>query len=58
LIQFPVEPGHWYEVQATSDFQSWTTIWQTDVVDSNQWLQFSDTNMGAFNSRFYRLALH
>jgi hypothetical protein len=58
LIEFPVEPGHWYEIQATSDFQTWTTIWRTDVVNSNQWLQFADTNSSAFGSRCYRLALH
>ena len=55
---FPVVPAHWYEIQATSDFQTWTTIWRTDVVNSNQWLQFADTNSSAFGSRCYRLALH
>lgn len=58
LIQFPVEPGHWYEVQATTDLQSWTTVWQTDVADANVWLQFADPEAGAFSSQFYRLVLH
>jgi hypothetical protein len=58
VIQFPVEPGHWYEVQATTDFQSWSTIWQTEVADSNTWLQFTDPDAGAYAARFYRLVLH
>jgi hypothetical protein len=58
LIQFPVEPGHWYEVQATTDLQSWTTIKQTDVATANIWVQFTDPNAGDFKSRFYRLVLH
>jgi hypothetical protein len=58
LIQFPVTPSHWYEVQASVDLQSWTTIWQTDVETANVWVQFSDPDAGAFPSRFYRLVLH
>jgi hypothetical protein len=58
LIQFPVEPGHWYEVQASTDLQSWATIWQTDVAAANIMVQFTDPNAAAFNSRFYRLVLH
>lgn len=58
LIQFPVAPGHWYEVQASTDLQNWITISQTDVATSNTWLQFTDPNAGAFSSRFYRLVLH
>jgi len=58
LIQFPVAPGHWYEVQATSNFQTWSTLWQTEVAVSNIWVQYTDPDTGAFNSRFYRLILH
>jgi len=58
LIRFPVEPGHWYEVQATSDLQSWTTISQTDVATANEWVQYSDPDAAAFSSRFYRLVMH
>jgi Fibronectin type III domain len=58
LIKFPVAPGHWYEVQASVDLQSWSTIWQTDVESSNIMAQFSDPDAGAFSSRFYRLVLH
>jgi Fibronectin type III domain len=58
LINFPVAAGHWYEVQATTDFKTWTTIWQTDVETTNDWVQFSDPDAGEFSSRFYRLILH
>jgi hypothetical protein len=58
VINFPVEPSHWYEVQASVDLQSWSTIWQTDVADTNDWIQFSDPETAAFPSRFYRLVLH
>lgn len=57
-IRFPVEPDHWYEVQATSDFQSWTTIFQTTVASTNEWVEFTDPNAASFRSRFYRLVLH
>jgi hypothetical protein len=58
VIEFPVEPGHWYEIQATTDLQNWSSIWQSSVAVSNVWMQFSDPNAGSFNSRFYRLVLH
>ena len=57
-LHFPVEPGHWYEVQATTDLQNWSTIWQTDVAATNVWTQYTDPNAGSFRSRFYRLVLH
>jgi Fibronectin type III domain len=58
VINFPVAPGHWYEVQASVDLQSWSTIYQTEVESSNDVVQFSDPNASAFPSRFYRLVLH
>ena len=57
-INFPVAPQHWYEVQATADFKSWTTIWQTGVATSNAWVQYSDPDASAHSSRYYRLVLH
>jgi hypothetical protein len=56
ILKFPVAPTHWYEVQATPDFQSWSTIWQTTPATSNDWVQFSDSPANA--PRFYRLVLH
>jgi hypothetical protein len=58
VIKFPVAPNHWYEVQASVDLNSWTTLWQTDVATSNDWVQFSDPDASLFPSRFYRLVLH
>jgi hypothetical protein len=58
LIKFPVAPSHWYEVQTSTNLQSWATIWQTGVATSNAWVQYSDPNAGKFSSRFYRLVLH
>ena len=58
VIKFPVAPAHWYEVQATVDFKSWTTIWRTGMATSNAWVQYSDTNASAYPSRYYRLVLH
>jgi hypothetical protein len=65
LIKFPVAPAHWYELQATTDLQNWSTVWQTGVATSNAWVQFSDPAsdpaprlVGALPARFYRLVLH
>ena len=58
VIKFPVAPSHWYEVQATEDFKTWITIWQTDVATSNAWVQCSDPDASAYSARFYRLVLH
>lgn len=57
-IKFPVAPGHWYEVQASVDLQSWTTISQTATETSNTWIQISDPQSSLFSKRFYRLILH
>jgi hypothetical protein len=57
-IRFPVEAGHWYEVQATSDLKSWVTIATTAVATTNEWFQCADPDTAAHDSRFYRLVLH
>lgn len=57
-MKFPVVPSHWYEVQASTDLKSWTSIWQTPVMTSNEWSQFSDPQANQFPTRFYRLVLH
>jgi hypothetical protein len=57
-MEFPVAPNHWYEVQASVDMQTWTTIGQTAVATSNAWTQFTDLQAGQFSTRFYRLVLH
>jgi hypothetical protein len=57
-MRFPVASGRWYEVQATADLTSWTTIWQTTAATSNVWVQFQDPKANVFPKRFYRLVLH
>lgn len=57
-INFPVEPGHWYEVQATTNLVTWTTIGQTGLATSNSWVQTGDPAGGGFTARYYRLVLH
>lgn len=58
LIRFPVESGHWYEVQATSDLKTWRTISTTDVATSNDWYQCAEPDAASYNTRYYRLVLH
>lgn len=57
-ITFPVAFPHWYELQATTDLQSWTTIWQTEPVSYNGWFEFLDFEAPLHPARFYRLANH
>ena len=57
-MEFPVAPGHWYEVQASINMQAWTTIGRTGTATSNAWTQFADSQAGQFPNRFYRLVLH
>jgi hypothetical protein len=55
-IQFPVAPGHWYELQMSGDLQSWLTIWEITGV-TNDWVEFDAPVLGS-GSQFYRLILH
>ena len=58
MLQFPVAPGHWYELQATVDFKTWSEIWRTAIASSNGWVTFRDPQVAGFKRRFYRLVLH
>ncbi|HEX9048286.1 MAG TPA: fibronectin type III domain-containing protein [Verrucomicrobiae bacterium] len=57
-IQFPVAPGKWYEVQASTDMKNWASVAQTDVVAANIWMQYSDPYASNYPSRFYRIVEH
>jgi hypothetical protein len=46
--------GHTYEIQATQDFKTWTTIGIVTVGVSGS-LDFTDTNAVNFPQRFYRI---
>jgi hypothetical protein len=58
MLTFPVSPGHWYAVQATTNLNLWTNIWQTATEASNVWVTFQDPQARSFPRRFYRLVLH
>lgn len=57
-MKFPVAPNHWYEIQASTDMQTWITIGQTGLATSNAWTEFTDPQASQFPARFYRLILH
>lgn len=63
-LQFPMAPGHWYELQASSDLKTWTTIWQTGTASAYGWTEFQDplsggsTILTGTRGRFYRLVVH
>ena len=64
-LQFPMAPGHWYELQASTNLTAWSTIWQTPVASAYAWTEFQDANstVGAkkgasLPKRFYRLKIH
>lgn len=54
-VRFPVAPGRAYEVEASTDLQSWSTIWQTGVATTYTWIEVPDMQSGMHQSRFYRL---
>ena len=57
-IGFSASPNRIYELQATDDFQSWTTIWYSSPAPTIRWLEFSDSDTTASGTRFYRLEVH
>jgi hypothetical protein len=54
VISFPVAPGYTYQVQASVDLTTWSTIWQT-AATNNAWSGFEDDESASLNMRFYRL---
>jgi hypothetical protein len=55
-IRFPVEAGHSYELQQSTDLANWTTFWQTTGY-SNVWVEF-DAPITAAPAGFYRVVSH
>ena len=55
---FPVANGHWYEVQASTNLTTWSTIWQSPTSSSNAWVTYQDPQSISFRTRFYRLLMH
>ena len=57
-IQFQGAPGRSYELQASSDLQTWATIWQTGSVTTYALLDFEDPESDVLMCRYYRLLVH
>jgi len=54
-VQFQGAPGRTYELQASTDLQTWTSIWQTGLIATYGPLMFEDPQSGILGQRFYRL---
>ena len=57
-IQFQGAPGRSYELQASSDLSTWSTIWQSGMVATYGPLEYEDIASGVLGHRFYRLVVH
>jgi hypothetical protein len=57
-LSFPVAVGHSYQIQASTNFQTWTNIGQTTTSTSNAWFSFQDPQSSSFSKRFYRLIMN
>ena len=57
-LSFPVAVGHPYSVQASTDLQTWTTLWQSGSSTSNAWVSYFDAQASAYPERFYRLLMN
>jgi hypothetical protein len=57
-VRFPTAIGHWYELQASADLKSWTTIALDETRATNGWVQFRDPDSSSMKLRFYRVLTH
>jgi hypothetical protein len=57
VINFTVASGHTYQVQASENLTTWSTVWQTSATN-NAWVQYEDVEGANLKMRFYRLAWH
>jgi hypothetical protein len=58
VLSFPVTVGHSYAVEASTNLQTWTTIWQSGTSTSNAWVSCLDPQSRAYPERFYRLIMN
>jgi hypothetical protein len=54
-VQFPVAPGQSYELQASSDLNTWINLWSTPNQPTNGWIQYTEPYTNTLPARFYRL---
>jgi len=57
-FQFLGEPDQGYDLQATEDFKTWTTLWHSQPQKTSQLLECSDTGRAESGMRFYRLVVY
>jgi hypothetical protein len=57
-IQFPVAATHAYQLQASSNLQSWSNVWLTPTEATNQWIEYDEPRTNTVSARFYRLILY
>jgi hypothetical protein len=57
-LSFPVAVGHSYQILASTNLQTWTSIGQTTSSTSNAWVTFQDPQSSSFPKRFYRLIMN
>ncbi len=55
VLQFPVQPGRHYEVQAAADALHWQTIWRSSLGLGAGWMQIADAASPGWPARYYRL---
>ena len=56
-LRFDAVLGHAYEIVATEDFETWTTLYYT-TPSANGWMEYADVESPALPKRFYRLIRH
>ena len=57
-FRFLGSPNQTYELQATEDLQTWTTIWYSLPQPTSQVLEYADRDKTESGKRFYRLVAH
>ena len=54
-VSFNSPAGYRYNVQASDDLRTWTTLWRTSVASTNQHFAYVDSSTRPGARRFYRL---
>jgi hypothetical protein len=56
-LRFPISPGRQYQLQASSDLRTWTTIWQTGGALLYTQADYEDQRSRGLWKQFYRLLI-
>jgi hypothetical protein len=57
-VGFPVAPGNSYQLQASSDLNTWSNIWLTPTQTTNEWIEYDEPCTNTLSARFYRLMVY